>query len=511
MATSAYAGWTREQLLERVLELERGTSLPGGSSKPTANKEEIQVPKPLKPFDFYSYPRRKIALKFSYAGWDYGGLAYQPDDTPLPTVEGVLFDALSTAHLVDSNAGLEGCGWERCGRTDRGVSGARQIVSVWVRSALRKEELAEADIRPGPVAFPPNSRRAAMDDDDDLPERVDDEPVIVNGQDLWKPDTVEPQSRNEHDYVSILNRLLPETIRVSAWSPVPSTFSARFSCNFRHYKYFFTPKGLDIVRMQEAAGRLIGEHDFRNLCKLDPAKQITSFKRKVMSAHIERLNDNLHVFNLTGSAFLYHQVRHIMAILFLIGMGMESPSLVSNLLNVTSDSEVPRADDLPYEIVDRKPEYQMADGLPLMLWDCGYPEGTFDWRTTGKPDAGPLATGGTLYDQLDNILVRSNIYSALNEHFLLAAAQHHPPPPSIFPLSDPSQLAQRKGARDPINVHLGGGTFKRVVKYTPVLKRNRLDTVEVANERWRLGKGARKSEKKVTKEGPEPVTNPADA
>ncbi|KAH6912005.1 pseudouridine synthase [Coprinopsis sp. MPI-PUGE-AT-0042] len=473
MASSVYAGWTREQLLQRVAELEKENPAAATSS----SVPEAPKPKPTKPFDFYSHPRRKIALKFSYAGWDYGGLAFQPDDTPLPTVEGVLFDALAKAHLVDPHNQL----------------GRLWLGTVW-EDGSRSQWCQAGGFR---VALPPNSRKALVDGGEPPEGEEEDATVNVNASDLYVPETVQPQSRSEHDYVSILNRLLPETIRVSAWSPVPSTFSARFSCNFRHYKYFFSPSGLNISRMREGASRLVGEHDFRNLCKLDPAKQITSFKRNVMSATIDQLNDNVHVFNLTGSAFLYHQVRHIMAVLFLIGTGLEQPSLVTNLLNVSSGEEPPLEGDAPYQVVDRKPEYQMADGLPLLLWDCGYPEGTFTWRTTGKPDDGPIASGGALHDQLENILVRSHIYSALNEHFFLAAAEHHPPPTSLFPLSSIEQLAERKNPRDPMNIHLGGGTFKRAVKYVPVLQRKRLDPVEVANERWRTGKGARKSERKA--------------
>ncbi|OJA14517.1 hypothetical protein AZE42_14105, partial [Rhizopogon vesiculosus] len=75
--------------------------------------------------------------------------------------------------------------------------------------------------------------------------------------------------------------------------------------------------------MQSAATRLIGEHDFRNLCKLDPGKQITNFRRCVMRAQINPVDSDgdgenqVYVFDLMGSAFLYHQVRHIMAVLFL--------------------------------------------------------------------------------------------------------------------------------------------------------------------------------------------------
>ncbi|TFK29090.1 pseudouridine synthase [Coprinopsis marcescibilis] len=488
MSTSTkYSEWTREQLLERILELEKPKrAIPPKSAHSTTESSTAGPSKQsgAKPFTFYDHPRRKIALKFSYAGWEYGGLAFQSDKTPLPTVEGVLFDALATAHLVDPEAGLDGCGWERCGRTDRGVSGARQIVSLWVRSALPKEELPEADLRPGPIPTK------------DSPESLQDDEITTtiskNPEGVFIPDEIKPQSRNEHDYSSILNRLLPDTIRIAAWSPVPSSFSSRFSCTYRHYKYFFSLKDLDIQAMEEGAARMVGEHDFRNLCKIDAAKQLTSFKRNVINAYLERLDDNLYVFNLIGSAFLYHQVRHIMAILFYIGTGVESPSLVTNLMNVSPGEEPPYGQDGDYEVVDRKPEYQMTDGLPLMLWDCGYPEGTFSWRTSGRPNGGPIATGGTLNSRLENILVRSQIYSALHRHFHLAAADHHPAPINIFPLSGPAQLAERKGPRDTIDIPLGGGTFKRMIKYKPVLRRNRLDTVEVTNERWRLRQGAKK-------------------
>jgi tRNA pseudouridine38/39 synthase len=290
--------------------------------------------------------------------------------------------------------------------------------------------------------------------------------------------------------------MLPETIRVIAWSPVPSTFSARFSCRWRHYKYFFSPQNLDISLMEDASSRLVGEHDFRNLCKLDAAKQITSFKRNVLSAHIEQLNNNLHVFNLVGSAFLYHQVRHIMAVLFLVGTGLEPPSLVSSLLNVSGGAISPREGEPSYPVVDRKPEYQMADGLPLMLWDCGYPDGTFTWRTTGRPENVEFVDDGEVQRELQNIVTRSHIHAALNEHFLLAMAKYHASPKSIFPLEHPSQLQVRKKPQDAIQVPLGGGTSKRVIKYPPVLERKRLDHVDVANERWRLGKGFRKSERR---------------
>src|SRR5260221_2459091 len=138
---SPYAGWTRERLVERLMQLEgteqtESQDVTGSDTGPltsttTTGQDKDKV---SKTFDFSKHPRRKIALKFCYSGWEYSGLAHQIGPTPLPTVENVLFDAMVKAHLVDPATGLDGCGWERCGRTDRGVSAAAQVVSLWIRS-----------------------------------------------------------------------------------------------------------------------------------------------------------------------------------------------------------------------------------------------------------------------------------------------------------------------------------------------------------------------------------------
>ena len=47
--------------------------------------------------------------------------------------------------------------------------------------------------------------------------------------------------------------------------------------------------------MDEAAKKLIGEHDYRNLCKMDVANGVTNFTRKILSAEI----------NMTDEKFVY--------------------------------------------------------------------------------------------------------------------------------------------------------------------------------------------------------------
>ncbi|KAG5351326.1 hypothetical protein C0989_006960 [Termitomyces sp. Mn162] len=511
LSASTYDGWTREELIARLTELDNVQARP--KQRPPSPKPRIK-----KTFQFNAHSRRKIALKFCYSGWEYGGLAFQYQKTTLPTVEGVLFNALVKARLIDPEGGFDGCGWTKCGRTDRGVSAAGQVISLWVRSALGSETGTEDDsLNVARSTSTSHSSETTADlandasssnlvegenavpglefgfDEDDLKD------VPLNSS-LSKPTSIQNE-KYEYEYLLILNRLLPPTIRILAWSPVSDDFSARFSCTYRHYKYFFsrntaTGSILDIERMRTAASYLVGEHDFRNLCKIDPSKQITMFKRKVLSAEIDPISIDAegngdYVLNLVGTAFLYHQVRNIMAVLFMVGHGQEDPSVVTSLMNVEEGSE-PGAT----EVVDTKPQYQMADALPLMLWDCGYPEGELDWRTTNGASLSDENEDGRseLYQQLHSIHSRSQVYTALNNHFLLAASRFHLQKNGLPAPSAPSSTSQVAK----LMISLGGGTYKRTGqdKYTPLLKRNRLDHVDLTNERWRLGKGFRRNERK---------------
>ncbi|KZT24980.1 pseudouridine synthase [Neolentinus lepideus HHB14362 ss-1] len=491
----SYENWSRDELIARLRRLERAS----GVSARQAGKD----------IDFAAHPRRKIALKFCYSGWEYGGLAFQEGHTVLPAVENVLFDALARTRLVDPAAGFEGCGWERCGRTDRGVSSAGQVVSLWVRTAL--------DHPDGPSYLPPERNvvtpssssealvdAAASDDDSD---------TLFDRPESSSSTTPQARKRPEFQYVSILNRVLPMTIRILAWSPVSPEFSSRFACKYRHYKYFFTSHGLDIDRMRDGARRLVGEHDFRNLCKLDPAKQITNFKRKILCAEIsavdERPSDQetsgsegLFVFDLMGTAFLYNQVRHIVAVLFMIGTGLEHPSVITSLVNTDPNNPYPsfqEGEPTP-EIVDTKPEYQMADALPLMLWDCAYDDNDVSWRVTNDETGAeeeriPSANGsGNVIQQLHSIYTRSRISTALNGLFLTAGQRYVSPPASYLPIGGPGvEPLPQNGLLD---IPLGGGMYRHTSKYIPLLHRNRLEHVDVVNQRWRAGKGMRREARK---------------
>ena len=170
--------------------------------------------------------------------------------------------------------------------------------------------------------------------------------------------------------------------------------------------------------MQKAAAKLKGLHDFRNLCKIDPSKQITNFERRIFSAGIHpvtadqdpgaflarppfasRSTENapstsrpeLYYFEVCGSAFLWHQVRHMVAILFLVGQCYEDASIVDELLDT---SRTPR-----------RPMYEMADDTPLVLWDCVFP----DLTKVGQTDHDRVGNGSGYEDDLNWVYVGDDI------------------------------------------------------------------------------------------------------
>ncbi|GLD93960.1 hypothetical protein PINS_up002565 [Pythium insidiosum] len=94
----------------------------------------------------------------------------------------------------------------------------------------------------------------------------------------------------ELDYAVHINRALPDDIRVYAVVPAPASFSARFDCRERMYRYFFVRKTLDIEKMRLGAAKLVGTHDYRNFCRIDTSKH--TFERKIRSFEILACEDH---------------------------------------------------------------------------------------------------------------------------------------------------------------------------------------------------------------------------
>jgi hypothetical protein len=122
--------------------------------------------------------------------------------------------------------------------------------------------------------------------------------------------------------------------------------------------------------MQAAASRFTkGVKDFSNFCKIDLMSN-QNFMIDINSFSIRACGEEYghYVAEVTARSFLYNQVRSMMAVLFLVGEGRETEEIVDELFDT--------------EKHPRKPIYTLADPYNLVLADCGYPEGTFNWVTS---------------------------------------------------------------------------------------------------------------------------------
>ena len=301
---------------------------------------------------------RHIALHVYYDGGSYSGLAENIGQMNDTSIERSVFAALIKANFVTCTT-REHCQYSRCGRTDKGVSACGQMIALQLKSAFPIEATKR-----NPNDDDGNGKHGADDsynnkiDNDELPKNSfesrtvwvpprknrsingsnnDDSPVIIYTQKCIK----------EYAYDKILNNLLPPDIRILGWCPVSANFSARFSCTTRTYRYFFiapkqhhqqqqhaedcctstsyrTTGRLSIDRMKQGLQHMIGTHDFRNFCKMDVEK-VYNFVRTIHTADIvieasTFQNDvDICFLHIVGQAFLWHQIRCIVHVLFLIG------------------------------------------------------------------------------------------------------------------------------------------------------------------------------------------------
>lgn len=130
------------------------------------------------------------------------------------------------------------------------------------------------------------------------------------------------------------NGMLPEDVSLTWANPVDPDFHARYSAVGRTYGYLIlnrrsrpgTWQGLvawecrrlDCDRMAEAAGALIGVHDFSSFRGV--GCQSKSPVRDVRRLQVRRQGD-LIVIEIEANAFLQHMVRNIAGVLMSIGMG----------------------------------------------------------------------------------------------------------------------------------------------------------------------------------------------
>jgi tRNA pseudouridine38/39 synthase len=550
--TADYSNWSNADLIKRVSELEAKLRSQNAQHANTPSSASPTPPKkrpkrPAKPFDPSKYSTRYIALKFAYLGKNYNGFEYHTNNTtPLPTIEEEVWKALRKTQLIfpDFRNGQgedavcwDGCEYSKCGRTDRGVSAFAQVIGLRVRSSRPKEKASIARIANGDIV---QDRRECSDQEE---VSTDEMGIRSEAEAEWDHIT------DEIPYIQVINRVLPPDIRVFAWCPnPPPDFSARFSCKERRYRYFFTNPAyapapgerrragsrgawLDVDAMRAAAKKLEGLHDFRNFCKIDGSKQISNFERRIFHADIKPVTSdqrpfaflqrppfasgtatsldkgsddlsipNLHCFEVHGSAFLWHQVRHMVAVLFLVGQGYEEPIVVDKLLDV--------------QMTPSRPLYDMASDTPLVLWDCIFPDldkvdssdhgdghvsgysDALDWIYAGDlgdlGDAPSRRSIGTEDRKYGSLSIMENLWSAWRKAKIdevLAGSLM-----DVFARQGNQACSSRgpdrvKNGDEAVRVFDGSESPRSVGTYIPIMERRRLEPPDVINARFAARKG----------------------
>lgn len=188
----------------------------------------------------------------------------------------------------------------------------------------------------------------------------------------------------------------------------------------------------------------------------------------------------------------------MVAIMFLVGQGLEKPSLVKELLDV--------------EKHPRKPLYEMASDQPLVLWDCmfstspekgkfgegekpqgyvdrGGGEDELDWvyaadtgpGTSNQAKWGPLGIMSDLWKGWRKAKMDEVLASQLLD---LVALQG-----STDVLQADLSLKPPKLGKENQRVFEGHDAAVPRGKYVAVMQKQRLDPVEVINARWAAKKG----------------------
>ena len=142
-----------------------------------------------------------------------------------------------------------------------------------------------------------------------------------------------------------VNSALPEDIEVRVIEPVAPEFNAVTWTTSKRYQYAIWNKTdrptffgdltwhrwqeLDLPAMQDAARRLVGEHDFASFAR--PGHKRASTVRTIRACEVSRRGP-LVVVGVEGTGFLWNMVRIIVGTLVEVGMGRTAPAEIDHML-----------------------------------------------------------------------------------------------------------------------------------------------------------------------------------
>jgi tRNA pseudouridine38-40 synthase len=224
---------------------------------------------------------RNIRLLLAYDGSEFSGWQVQPDAA---TIQGTLASAIG--RVTGEKVLPQGSG-----RTDAGVHALGQVASFAIESPIPPENLVKA-----------------------------------------------------------LNDVLPSSVRVLEALEAASDFHARKSAHSKIYRYriyraaicppflaryvWHYPYPLDEDAMQQAAGSVIGEHDFTSFAAVDAERgheDEISCVRRIFVSTWERAGQEL-TYTVQGSGFLHHMVRNLVGTFLLVGKNTLKAENISEIL-----------------------------------------------------------------------------------------------------------------------------------------------------------------------------------
>jgi tRNA pseudouridine38-40 synthase len=140
--------------------------------------------------------------------------------------------------------------------------------------------------------------------------------------------------------------LLPPDVRVRRVAPAPDGFDARFSALSRCYSYrvcddvtgpdplrrhdtLWYRHGVDVGAINEAAGLLLGEHDFAAFCR---RREGATTVRELLSLSWARPEPTVAEATVVADAFCHSMVRALVGALLKVGEGARPPSWPAQVL-----------------------------------------------------------------------------------------------------------------------------------------------------------------------------------
>ncbi|OCT98339.1 tRNA pseudouridine synthase A [Xenopus laevis] len=234
------------------------------------------------------HPKRKVVLLMAYSGKGYHGMQRNVGSSQFKTIEDELVQALVSSGCIPDNHAdeMKKMSFQRCARTDKGVSAAGQVVSLKI----------------------------------------------------WLIDNV----------VEKINENLPSNIRILGLKRVTGKFNSKNTCDARTYSYTlptfaFSHKDKEtqdenfrlsqetLNRVNELLALYKGTHNFHNFTSQKGPKD-PSAKRYIMEMLCEppfqQGGLELAVIKVKGQSFMMHQIRKMIGLVIAVVKGFAPKSII---------------------------------------------------------------------------------------------------------------------------------------------------------------------------------------